>query len=136
MEVIMLILIDFNFRFKYNFDMKYLYRICGVLLFIVHSVILFIILFGEFFPKIWIVYFSILILTLLSELYFGYCIVSKWEFDLRKKINPKINYDYNWATFYTYKFTQNRISELFFKRATVIFLVTSLVLNIYLKFIV
>lgn len=116
--------------------MKYLYRICADLIFVFHSAIVLVILFGGFFPKIWIVYFLTLILTLLSELYFGYCIVSKWEFDLRKKISPEINYDYNWATFYTYKFTQNRISKLFFKRATVVFLVVSLALNIYLKFVV
>ena len=116
--------------------MKYLYRILADLIFIVHSVIVLIVSFGGLFPKIWIVYFFTLILTLLSELYFGYCIVSKWEFDLRKKINPKIDYNYNWATFYTYKFTQNRISELFYRRATVVFLVLSLIVNIYFRFIV
>jgi len=114
--------------------MKLIYKIFANFIFIIHSITLFIILLGWTIPSIWYVYISILILTLLSELAFGYCILSKWEFDLRKKINSSLNYNYHWSTFYTYRFTQGRISEKFFDYATTIFLVISLIVNLYFYF--
>lgn len=116
--------------------MKPLYKIYADLIFIAHLVTLLIILLGWVVPSIWYLYISVLVLTLLSELAFGYCILSKWEFDLRKKINPSLNYNYHWSTFYTYKFTQGRISEKFFDYVTVIFLVMSLFINLYLRFLI
>ena len=115
--------------------MKFIYKIFANLIFVIHSITLLIILFGWTIPSIWYLYISILILTLISELVFGYCILSKWEFDLRKTINPGLNYDYHWATFYTYKFTQGRISEKFFDYVTVVFLVISLSFSPYFHFL-
>lgn len=114
--------------------MKYFYRILADLIFILHATILIIALFGWLVPSLWYVYMTILILTLLSDVAFGYCILSKWEFDLRKKIDPSVNYRYSWTTFYTYKFTQNVISETFIERSAQVFIVGSLVLNIYFHY--
>lgn len=116
--------------------MKLINKIFTNIIFVIHSITLLIILFGWTIPSIWYVYIGVLVLTLLSELSFGYCILSKWEFDLRKKIDPSLNYNYHWSTFYTYKFTEGRISEKFFDYATRIFLVISLSLNLYLHFLV
>ena len=74
---------------------------------------------------------TLLALTLFSELLFGYCVVSKWEFELRKKLNPNIHYDYSWSTFYTYKLTNKRISDEFLNRAAIVFLVSSILINLH-----
>ena len=114
--------------------MKYLYRIIADIIFLAHFLVLVIALFGWLVPSLWYVYMTVLILTLLSDLAFGYCILSKWEFDLRKKINPELDYRYSWTTFYTYKYTQNIISERFIERAAQVFIIGSLIFNIYFHY--
>ena len=74
---------------------------------------------------------TILIGTLISDAMFGYCVLSKWEFDLRKSSNPPIDYDYTWSSYYTHWFTKQRISNAFIEKAAFVFLTVSLAANIY-----
>lgn len=115
--------------------MKPLYRILADILVIVHTTFFFFVLFGWLFPSLWYVYMTALVLTLLSDIIFGYCIISKWEFALRKKVNPNTDYDYSWATYYTYKLTNHKMSNTFYNRAAIIFLVLSLGINLFFWFL-
>jgi hypothetical protein len=75
-----------------------------------------------------------IIITLISELSFGYCFLSKFEFDLRKKINPDLNYDYNFSSYYTYKLTNKIISNKFISIAGYILLIGSILINLYFHY--
>ncbi len=111
-----------------------IYRIFADFIFIFHVLVLAVILFGWAVPNIWHFYMGTLVITLLSELILGYCFLSKWEFDIRKKLNPEIDYDYSFSGYYTYKLTQHRISSRFLLRAGIIFLTTSILINVYFRF--
>jgi hypothetical protein len=113
---------------------KIIYRIIADFIWFIHLMIVIIVVFGGFFPKIFYVYVGILIVTLLSEIIWKYCILSKWEFDLRKKINPKINYEYEYASYYTYKLTHGKLSKYFLGQIGIYFVSISLVLAFYFKF--
>jgi len=96
-------------------------------IFAVHLVVVLIVLFGWLLPSIWWMYVTILTISLISELYFGYCILSKWEFDLRKQLHSDIDYTYEFTTYYTRHITQGRIRVLFYQTWATIFLSVSLV---------
>jgi hypothetical protein len=115
--------------------MKLFYRIIADTIVIIHVCVFAFVLFGWAIPSLWYTYMTALVLTLLSDIVFGYCIISRWEFALRKKINPDINYDYSWATYYTYKLTNHRMSNTFYNRAAIIFLVASLAINLFFRFL-
>jgi len=114
--------------------MKILYRIAAEIIFVFHVVIVTLVLFGWMFPNLWYFYIAALIASLFSDVFLGYCIVSKWEFDLRKKFDSKINYHYNFATYYTYKITNHHISDHFYKITAMIFLSLSIMISIYFRY--
>ena len=84
----------------------------------------------------WSFYMSILVSTLVSEALLGYCFLSRWEFALRKKLNPRTDYDYAFSSYYTNKLTHQRlnISTEFIKKSGLIFLAASLLINVYFRF--
>ncbi len=114
--------------------MKSFYKISADIIFLLHIVIFLIALFGWIFPRIWYLYVTTLALVLLSDLIFGYCLASKWEFDLRKKVNPEVKYAYAWSSYYTYKFTDHKLSPVLFERVAIVFLAGSLFLNLYFHY--
>ena len=114
--------------------MKYLNRIIADILFVVHFCIVLIALFGWLFPSIWYFYMTLLLVALISDWLLGYCILSKWEFDFRKKNNPTLYYNYSWTTFYTYKLIESLVSKNFIERMAIFFTIASLFLNIYLHY--
>jgi len=114
--------------------MKFLYRLGANTLFLLHVLLVIVVVFGWMVPKIWPLYLTALVVTLISDIVFGYCLLSKWEFDLRKKIDPSTDYNFTWTTFYTYKFTNKRISDRFYKRAAIAALVLCIAINLYFKF--
>jgi len=113
---------------------KLFYKITADLIFVTHLIIVLIVLFGWIWSSIWLLYAIVLIVTILSDFIFGYCIISKWEFNLRKKVNPAVDYDYTWSSFYTYKFTQNKLSKPFINISAKVFLIASLIFNLYFRF--
>lgn len=114
--------------------MKFLYRITANFVWILHFCVVVIVLFGWAVPAIWPLYMSVLVLTLLSEVIWDYCLLSKWEFDLRKKLDPKLDYEYAYASYYTYKLTQGRLSRNFLNRFGRVFITASLIVNVYWMF--
>ena len=117
-----------------NLFTRIAYRALADLIFYFHLMLVLLVLFGWALPKLWLLYMFVLEMTLLSDIFFGYCILSKWEFYLRKKIDETVAYSYTWTTYYTYKYTQHTISEKFFERASLIFLLVSIVINLYFHY--
>ncbi len=115
--------------------MKVLYRIGADTIFLLHLILVVLVVFGWMVSSLWWTYMGALVATLMSDVIFGYCILSKWEFDLRKRLNPETNYDYAWATFYTYKITNKRISDRFYKRTAIVALLLCIAINLYFKFL-
>ena len=116
--------------------MKLFYRIIADVICLIHLFVILVALFGWLVPSIWYLYMVTLAVALLSDLVYGYCILSKWEFDLRKKIDPATNYDFAWTTYYTHKFSKANVSNNFFEKISLIFLALSLFINIYFRFFV
>ncbi len=114
--------------------MRLFYRLAADGIFVAHLLLVLLALFGFLVPALWYAYMAALAATLVSDLVFGYCILSKWEFDLRKRIDPQTNYDFAWATYYTYKLTNQRISNEFYKRAGISALVLIIALNLYFRY--
>jgi hypothetical protein len=104
-------------------------------IFAFHCAVVAVIGFGWMIPIIWPLYMVVLLVTLISEVTFGYCFLSRWEFDLRKRIDPTLDYGYSFSSFYTYKLTHRRLSQRFIKYAGLAFLVGSVAINAYFKFV-
>jgi hypothetical protein len=94
---------------------------------LIHLILVFIILFGWYFPKIKYLYLASLVITLLSELFFGYCVLTKWEFDIRKKIEPTLEYDYYFLSYYAHK-AGVKINRKIIKYTALVFLLSSLII--------
>lgn len=107
-----------------NKDLKY--RLFANLIFGLHVATVSVILFGWYFPSLYRIYLITLIATLISEIAFGYCIFTKWEFDLRKKIEPALSYDYTFVSYYVYKLFHINIPGKYVRYPATIFLVVSL----------
>jgi len=111
--------------------MRILYRIGADTIWVAHFFIVGLVLFGWMFPSLWYLYIAALVGTLTSLLLLNYCFLSKWEFDLRKKLNPKLEYEFSYASYYTYRLTQGRLSPRFLSRAGMLFVAVSLLINLY-----
>ena len=102
-------------------------KIFADIILLVHLVLVFIVLFGWYFPHIKYLYLVFLVVTLLSELFFGYCILTKWEFDIRKKTEPTLDYDYSFLSYYAHK-VGIKVNTRIIKYVAFIFLVGSLII--------
>jgi hypothetical protein len=113
--------------------MKFKYTIFANLIFIFHVFVVLTILFDWLYPQYRFIYLSTLILTLISEAILGCCILTKWEFDLRKKLEPSLDYDYGFVTYYGYKFFNINIPRKYVKYPAIVFLVVSIIINLWKK---
>ncbi len=114
---------------------KFSLTIIANAIFLIHATVVFLAFFGWLFSKIWLIYMAVLILTLISDIVFGYCILSKFEFSIRKKLNPETNYNYTFSSYYTYKLTNHKISDKFIINVAYVFLTSSILINLFFKFI-
>ena len=62
-----------------------------------------IILTSWYYPSIKTIHLAIASLTLLFIFALGYCPLTKWEFLLRKKVEPDLDYDSSFLSYYAYK---------------------------------
>lgn len=115
--------------------MRLFYRLSADVIWLIHFLVVVLLLFGWLMPSIWYAYMIALVLTLISELVWSYCILSKWEFDLRKKGDPTLDYDFSYASYYTYRLTQGYFSPRFLAYAGIVFTSVSLLINLYFKLI-
>jgi len=73
-------------------------------IFFIHTGFFLIILAGWAIPGIFYVYLPMLIASLVSELVLGYCVLTKWEFGIRKSLYPTLHYDHSFVIHYARKF--------------------------------
>jgi hypothetical protein len=99
-------------------------------LFILHFFIVGILLFGWAFPRIYYIYVILLIITLIYWLFLGYCPITKWEFNIRRKYEPGLNYKNEYIEYYASKLFKINIPVFFIRIIGVIFLVISLLIAI------
>lgn len=100
------------------------------LIFFTHFLLGLFLVSGWYFDTFSLLYMLALILTLVSQIIFGYCILSKWEFNLRKKADPGLNYDYAYVSYYTYKFLKIHISAKYIKWTSIVFLMLMLLIEV------
>ncbi len=112
-----------------------MYRAGADAIFLMHLALVLVAIFGFLEPRIWFVYMGVLVATLISDIVYGYCVLSKWEFDLRRKLNPALNYDFAFATYYTYKVTHQRIDNTLYKNLAITYLVFAIGINLYFKYV-
>jgi hypothetical protein len=105
------------------------------LVFLAHCLIVFVIIFGWAFSELDIIYPIVLVATLILEIIFGYCILTEIEFRLRKKVEPNLDYDYSFLTYYMYKIYNMKISRRILDAIYKSFLVVSLAVYFYKIFV-
>ncbi len=110
---------------------KFTKRVAAELLFAFHCALFVIVVFGWLMPQIHFIYMAVLTATLLSYFAFEYCILSKWEFSLRKSVDPHVDYDHTFASYYTRKLFNGHLSNNFYNKAATIFIIVSLAAGVY-----
>ncbi len=115
--------------------MKVIYKIGADTIWLVHFAVVLVVLFGWLIESLWFLYMAVLLGFLTSILTFGYCILSKWEYNLRKKIDPELVYDFTYTSYYTYQLTRGSLSNIFIVRTATIFVGLSLAINLYFRYL-
>lgn len=115
--------------------MNFLYRAAADAIWLLHFFVVFIALFGWLIPSLRHVYIMVLVGTLISELALSYCILSKWELELRKKVDSSIEYDFSYASYYTYRLTQGLLRPQFLRWTGIVFISFSLAIQAYFLFL-
>lgn len=106
----------------------FFYKILADFVFIVHFLLVLTVMFGWLFPKLFYFFLAAIIATALSEILFKYCLLSKIEFGLRRKINPDKHYDKSCIVHYwrVFRGMPPRLPKIpspnFFKRNSFIFI--------------
>lgn len=72
---------------------KFFYNTFANVIFLMHLSLVLIVCIGWLFPSIFYLFLTLLVGTALSEVFLGYCILTKWEFGLRRKINSTKQFD-------------------------------------------
>jgi len=103
-------------------------KILANLIFLFHWIFVFIIMFGWYFSALSLIYIITLSVTFITQIIFGYCVLTKWEFDLRKKLDPTLNYDYSFLSWYAYKYSNVRIPSKIIKYISLSFLFISIII--------
>ena len=72
---------------------KFTYITLARLVFALHFALVLVVSVGWLIPGLFYVYLFAFIATLYSELFLGYCPLTRLEFSLRKKVNPNLVFD-------------------------------------------
>ncbi len=113
--------------------MKILYPFVANIVFLFHIILVFIILFGFLFGSIYLFYLSLLIIVFLFELVLGHCPLTKPEFYFRRKIDPALDYDSSFLSYYGHKFVEGKISYNLIRYSALFFLSLAIILNLLLN---
>jgi hypothetical protein len=111
---------------------RFFYLTLANFLVFLHIPVLFILLFGWRLEHPSWVYPLVLMGTLGTQIVTNSCILTKWEFTLRKKLDPTLSYDASFLSFYAYKYSNIRISSSLLRILSYLFLSISLL--IYYKY--
>ncbi|MFT5832304.1 MAG: hypothetical protein ACI9SY_000690 [Candidatus Paceibacteria bacterium] len=95
---------------------------------VLHPMVTLIILFGWLIPKITHVYILMLVLTALSWVLTGGCILSKLEYEVRRNLDPQLEeYDHSYIHFHLRKWLGKAPSINFIRNAGYVFISTSII---------
>jgi hypothetical protein len=72
---------------------KFLYTTLANIIFLFHLTLVFVVCLGWLFPSLFYVFLFLLFGTAFSEIFLGYCFLTKWEFTLRRKLKPTKEFD-------------------------------------------
>lgn len=95
----------------------WMYRIAAELVFLFHAGSILIIGLGWAIPALLPVHIALLFGGLFLQLILGHCFLSRWEFWLRKKVDPSIAYDAAYITHYMRVLFGNQIRPQFMRVA-------------------
>ena len=92
---------------------------------------------GWLVPGFFYVYLAIILASIVSELYFGYCVLTKLEFGLRKKVDPDQVFPQSCIKYYTYKFFRiGKPAETVKKSGFLLLLLSLLSIGLIYKFVI
>jgi hypothetical protein len=115
--------------------MRTLARLGADCIWLLHFLVVVVVLFGWTVPRIEALYAFTLISVLLSNIWWDYCFLSKWEFDLRRFAEPELDYDYTYTSYYTHKLTRGHLSKNFLRWTGLGFTTASLVIYLCFAFV-
>ena len=107
---------------------KLIIKILANFILIVHAVFVFIILFGWSFTSFSLIYILTLLIAFFTQLFMGYCVLTRWEFYLRKKLDQTLDYDSSFLSWYMYKYSNIHIPTRGIKYVSLAFLFISIVI--------
>lgn len=100
-----------------------------------HFFVVVVTLFGWLVSYIRPLYIGILVSVLVSNIFLKYCFLSKWEYDLRRRANANIEYDFIYTSYYTHYLTKGYLSRDFLRWVGLGFTSVSLLIVIYFAYL-
>ena len=109
-------------------------------LFLIHTAFAILVLVGWAIPSVSYIYFPVLIASLVSELALGHCVLTRWEFDIRKRLYPTLHYEHSFLIHYGSRLLRIESSDKSSKKSTkcggyafVLILLSSLALSVVFR---
>jgi hypothetical protein len=78
---------------NYTKTIRFFHQVSADFVFFIHLLLIFTVAFGWLIPGLFYTHLTLVVLTLLSELLWGYCLLTRLEFGIRKKLNPALLFD-------------------------------------------
>lgn len=107
------------------------YKLFANLLLLLHVLVVIIVLVGWYYPSLQMIHLIIAFLVLIAEVFLGYCPLTRWEFLLRKKVEPNLNYDSSFLSYYAYKVLKVDIPGRVIRYPAILVLVLVLSFNLF-----
>lgn len=115
---------------------KLSYKVAAEIVFSVHFLLVATVSLGWLIPGMFYIHLALLLATLLSEIFLGYCVLTRLEFGLRRKLDPTLVFDKSCMIHYLRKWrglaprpTTSLTAPLsFFKKHTFLFILLTLAL--------
>ena len=122
---------------------RYFYLTVANSLFLIHAAFALLVLVGWAIPGVSYIYFPVLIASLVSELVLGYCVLTRWEFDIRKRLHPTLHYEHSFLIHYGSRLFHIERSDQSSKKSTkcggyafVLILLSSLALSVVFRLVI
>ncbi len=96
---------------------RLLIRLAAETIFLSHALAVCIIMLGWAIPTLYPLHLVLLFGGSVLQVMLGHCFLSRWEFELRKKLNPAISYDSAYITHYMRVLFGNQIRPEFMRIA-------------------
>jgi hypothetical protein len=116
-----------------NYSVSRIFKLAAAdLFFFIHFVLVVIVAVGWLLPILFYTHLSLLLLTLLSEIFLGYCILTRLEFGIRRKLDPMLSFDKSCMVHYIRKWRglaprpPSTLKLSFFKKNSFLFILLAL----------